>query len=519
LRAGAQSATIPPDDGISVETDMYSPSRGEFRERARRGDLIPVYRAVLGDLETPVSAFLKLGSSEHAFLLESVEGGEKVGRYSFLGSEPFLIFQSKGRQVRIDGPDGAETRELAPDADPLMLLEELLARYRFVPNPELPRFCGGAVGYLSYDLVRFFERLPNGTTDDLDLPDCMLVFTDTYLIFDHLQRKILILANAYVGDDPDAAYAQAVAKIDAMAQRLARHMDRPHLADDPGAGAVAQPVAAQSNMTPEQFMAAVSRAKEYIAAGDAIQVVLSQRLRKPLRAEPFEVYRALRSLNPSPYMYYLSYGDLKIIGSSPERLVSEEGGEVITRPIAGSRPRGATAQEDAALVADLLADEKECAEHIMLVDLGRNDIGRVCEPGTVEVDKLMSVERYSHVSHMVSNVRGRLAAGKDQFDVLRACFPAGTVSGAPKIRAMEIIDELEPTRRGPYAGAIGYFSFSGNMDTAITIRTIVAKGDTAYVQAGAGIVADSVPEREYQETMNKAMALLRALDMAEGGLG
>jgi len=513
---------------------MYQPSRDEFRGRARRGDLIPVHRAVLGDLETPVSAFLKLGSTDatlrsseapslrstsYAFLLESVEGGEKVGRYSFLGSEPYLIFQSKGRQVRISGPQGEETRELAPGADPLTILEELLRRHRFVASPELPRFCGGAVGYLSYDLARFFERLPDNTTDDLDLPDCMLVFTDTYLIFDHLQRKILILANAYVGDDPDAAYDQAVAKIDAMAQRLARHMDRPHLADNSSAVAVTAPLAAQSNMTPDQFMTAVGRAKEYIAAGDAIQIVLSQRLSKPLRAEPFEVYRALRSLNPSPYMYYLTYGDLKIIGSSPERLVSEEEGEVITRPIAGSRPRGATAAEDAALIADLKADEKECAEHIMLVDLGRNDIGRVCEPGTVQVDTLMSVERYSHVSHMVSNVRGRLAAGKDQFDVLRACFPAGTVSGAPKIRAMEIIDELEPTRRGPYAGAIGYFSFSGNMDTAITIRTIVAKGDTAYVQAGAGIVADSVPEREYQETMNKATALLRALEMAEGGLG
>jgi len=473
----------------------------------------------LGDLETPVSAFLKLGSSQYAFLLESVERGENVGRYSFLGSQPYLVFESKGRRVRITGPEGEDERELAPGSDPLTVLKELLTRRRFVASPELPRFCGGAVGYLSYDLVRFFEELPDSTDDDLDLPDCMLVFTDTYLIFDHLQRKILITANAYVGDDPDAAYDEAVAKIDAMVERLARHMDRPHLVSSPPPATIAAATAAESNMTPEQFMAGVTRAKEYIAAGDAIQVVLSQRLTKPLRADPFDVYRALRALNPSPYMYYLTYGDLKIIGSSPERLVSEEEGEVITRPIAGSRPRGETAEEDDALIAELLSDDKERAEHIMLVDLGRNDIGRVCEPGTVEVDKLMTVERYSHVSHLVSNVRGRLAAGKDQFDVLRACFPAGTVSGAPKIRAMEIIDELEPTRRGPYAGAIGYFSFSGNMDTAITIRTIVAKDDTAYVQAGAGIVADSVPEREYQETMNKAMALLRALEMAEAGLG
>jgi anthranilate synthase component 1 len=521
------------DDSSAVEIQMYSPSRGEFRDRARRGDLVPVYRACLGDLETPVSAFLKLGSfdappqrseehslrsSSYAFLLESVEGGEKVGRYSFLGSEPYLIFQSRGGQVRITGPAGTETRELAPGSDPLMVIKELFARHRFVASPELPRFCGGAVGYLSYDLVRFFERLPDGTTDDLDLPDCVLVFTDTYLIFDHLRRKILVVANAHVGDDADAAYDEAVARIDAMVERLAGHMNRPHLVSMPTSDVTTASGPAQANMTREQFMAAVSRAKEYIAAGDAIQVVLSQRLSKPLRADPFDVYRALRSLNPSPYMYYLSYGELKIIGSSPERLVSEEQGEVITRPIAGSRPRGETPQEDEALIADMLGDQKERAEHIMLVDLGRNDIGRVCEPGTVQVDKLMGVERYSHVSHMVSNVRGQLAPGKDQFDVLRACFPAGTVSGAPKIRAMEIIDELEPTRRGPYAGAIGYFSFSGNMDTAITIRTIVVKDRTAYMQAGAGIVADSVPEREYQETMNKAMALLRALEMAEGEL-
>ena len=498
---------------------MYSPSRGEFRDRARRGDLVPVYRACLGDLETPVSAFLKLGSSDYAFLLESVEGGEKVGRYSFLSSQPYLVFQSKGPQVRIAGPGGQETRELSPGTDPLTVLKELLSRHRFVPSPELPRFCGGAVGYLGYDLVRFFEELPNGTNDDLNLPDCMLVFTDSYLIFDHLRRRILVVANAYVGDDPDAAYDQAIDKIDAMIKRLARPISHPLLAGNGATEIAPETIPPESNMTPQQFMSSVERAKEYIAAGDAIQVVLSQRLSRPLSADPFDVYRALRSLNPSPYMYYLNYGDLKIIGSSPERLVSEEDGEVITRPIAGSRPRGATPQEDEALCAELLRDEKERAEHIMLVDLGRNDIGRVCESGTVEVNTLMSVERYSHVSHMVSNVRGRLAEGKDQFDVLRACFPAGTVSGAPKIRAMEIIDELEPTRRGPYAGAIGYFSYGGNMDTAITIRTIVVKNDIAYVQVGAGIVADSVPEREYQETMNKAMALLRALDIAENGLG
>jgi anthranilate synthase component 1 len=406
---------------------MYSPSRGEFRDRARRGDLVPVYRACLGDLETPVSAFLKLGSSDYAFLLESVEGGEKVGRYSFLGSQPYLVFQSKGPQARIAGPGGQETRELSPGTDPLTVLKELLSRYRFVPSPELPRFCGGAVGYLGYDLVRFFEDLPDDTTDDLRLPDCMLVFTDSYLIFDHLRRRILVVANAYVGDDPDAAYDQAIDKIDAMIKRLARPISHPLLASNGAAEITAAPTAPESNMTPQQFMSSVERAKEYIAAGDAIQVVLSQRLSRPLSADPFDVYRALRSLNPSPYMYYLNYGDLKIIGSSPERLVSEEDGEVITRPIAGSRPRGETPQEDEALCAELLRDEKERAEHIMLVDLGRNDIGRVCESGTVEVCRAV----FARQPH---GVECPWAAGRGQGPVRRA---AGVLPGGHGIRRAE----------------------------------------------------------------------------------
>ena len=496
---------------------MYVPDRASFVRLAAQGNLVPVYREILGDMETPVSAFRKLGDGGHSFLLESVEGGERIARYSFLGGEPFLVFASKGRQVTITRNSHREERTLAPGQDPLTVLGELLGSYTFVPAPGMPRFCGGAVGYLGYDLVRFFERLPDDKPDELGLPDCLLAFTDTYLIFDHIRHRILVMANALVEGDPEAAYDAALAKIEQMIGRLRQPSPpltgarSPELPADPLAGV-------RSSFTRPQFEQAVAQAKEYITAGDCIQVVLSQRFSKQTQADPFDIYRALRSLNPSPYMYYLSYGDTKIVGSSPERLVSEEAGEVITRPIAGSRPRGSSPAEDERLGADLLQDEKERAEHIMLVDLGRNDLGRVCRYGSVTVDELMSIEKYSHVMHLVSNVRGRLQPGLDQFDVLRACFPAGTVSGAPKVRAMEIIQELEPTRRGPYAGAIGYFSFSGNMDTAITIRTIVVSQGTAHVQAGAGIVADSVPASEYQETVNKAAALLRAIQMAERGL-
>jgi len=489
------------------------PSREEFRELAGRGNLIPVYRIVLGDLETPVSAFRKIGRGRYAFLLESVEGGETVGRHSFLGSEPFLIFRSKGDHVTLD--DGEEQKHvtLAPGQDPLSLLKELLAKYKFVPSPGLPKFCGGAVGYMAYDVVRFFERLPAAAQDDLGLPDCIFVFTDTCLIFDHVKHQMWLLSNALVEDDVDAAYDAAVQKVERLVallqepwQAAARPTQEP------------KPEKVVSNLTRPEFEERVGRCKDYITAGDNVQIVLSQRLTQPVTAEPFDIYRALRSLNPSPYMYYLTYEDLRIIGSSPERLVSEENGEVITRPIAGTRPRGSTPEEDEELERDLRSDQKELAEHIMLVDLGRNDLGRVCRYGTVQVDPLMDVERYSHVMHLVSNVRGRLRPDLDQFDVLRACFPAGTVTGAPKVRAMEIIEELEPTRRGPYAGAVGYFSFTGNMDTAITIRTIVVCNNTAHVQVGAGIVADSKPANEYQETMNKAGALLRAIEMAEAGL-
>lgn len=381
-------------------------------------------------------------------------------------------------------------------------------------DPTLPPFCGGAVGYLSYDLVRFFERLPEKSEDPLGLPDCQFIFTDTLLIFDHVKHKILAVANARVEGDADAAYDQAVAKIDALVERLRQPLPQ----EAPPSPKEASPAPLQSNLSQAEFEAAVRHAKEYIAAGDAIQVVLSQRLSRRTRAEGFDIYRALRSLNPSPYMYYLSYGDVRLVGSSPEVLVTQNAGQITLRPIAGTRPRGRSEEEDRRLEAELLADEKERAEHIMLVDLGRNDLGRVAQAGSVRVDELMSVEKYSHVMHIVSNIVADLRPDRDQYDVLRACFPAGTVTGAPKIRAMEIIEELEPHRRGPYAGAIGYFSYSGNMDTCITIRTLVLQDGIVHLQAGAGIVADSVPEREYQECLNKARALLRAIEAAEMGL-
>ncbi len=493
---------------------MYYPTKAEFREKAKHGNLIPVWKEVLLDTETPVSAFRKIGNSQYAFLLESVEGGENVGRHSFLGSEPFAVFTSKGDAVTVMRDGRRQTRALGEGEDPLHALQALLSEYRFVPVEGLPKFCGGAVGFIGYDVVRFFEKLPDQTEDDLGLPDSVLVLTDTCVIFDHAFHRGRVVSNALVNSDPDAAYEGAVRKIEALCARLAAP-----------APAVPPPslrpkdTTLTTNLNKDDYERIVRRAKEYIAAGDIIQVVLSQRLTRQVAGDGFDIYRALRSLNPSPYMYYLTYGDLRIVGSSPERLVSVEDGEVITRPIAGSRPRGKTPEEDEALAAELLADEKERAEHIMLLDLGRNDVGRVCRYGTVRVDEQMVIEKYSHVQHIVSNVRGELRPDRDQFDVLRACFPAGTLSGAPKVRAMEIIEELEPTRRGPYGGVIGYFSFSGNMDTAITIRTIVCANGTAHLQVGAGIVADSVPSREHDECVKlKGGALLRAIEMSEAGL-
>ena len=490
----------------------YYPDKQEFLKRAKSGNMTPVYKEILADMETPVSAFKKIGGGEYSFLLESVEGGERMARFSFLGSGTNLVIKSKGRNVEIVRDGKSDNFDLEPECDVLHILEQELSELKYVPDPNLPRFCGGAVGFIGYDMVRFFEDLPDTTTDDLNLPDCTLIFTDTLLIFDHVKHRIRVVCNTKIDGDPERAYEQAISKIDSFIGQLRSPADVSYEKRQ-----ITSPEIS-SNFTREGFEDAVLKCKEYIAAGDVIQVVLSQRFSTKVTADPFDVYRALRSLNPSPYMYYLAYGDTKLIGSSPEILVTEERGNVTVRPIAGTRPRGATEQEDLALERELLKDEKERAEHIMLVDLGRNDIGRVCRYGSVSVDELMTIERYSHVMHIVSNVKGRLKVDKDQFDLLRACFPAGTVSGAPKIRAMEIIDELEPTRRGPYAGAIGYFSYSGDMDTCITIRTILIQGDTAYVQAGAGIVADSDPAKEYQETQNKAMAMMKALSAAEAGL-
>ena len=493
---------------------MYYPSLEDFREKAQHGNLIPVYKPILADMETPVSAFYKIEASDYAFLLESVEGGENLARYSFLGSDPSILLRSRGNLVRIDDLRTGGTIELKSE-DPLEALEELMTHYRPVDVEGLPRFHGGAVGYLNYDMVRFVEDLPDNTEDDRELPDCFFMVTDTLLVFDHVNHQIKVVANAHINGDVDEAYAQAIDQIDGLIAKLKQPLLM-HPAKKPEGSP--SDVSVTSNFTREAYRQVVLRAKEYIAAGDIIQVVPSQRFSVPISVDTFDAYRALRTVNPSPYMYYLKFDELQIAGASPEMMVRVEDGLAEMRPIAGTRPRGATPPEDEALATELLADPKERAEHVMLVDLGRNDLGRVCEYHTVRVSEMMVIERYSHVMHIVSHVVGELREGQTPFDVIRACLPAGTLSGAPKIRAMEIIDELEPTRRGPYGGAVGYFSFSGSADTAITIRTLVVKDGIAYVQAGGGIVADSVPETEYEETVNKARAGLRAIELAEAGL-
>ncbi len=483
----------------------YRPTFDDFCKKAEEGNLIPVYREILADLETPVSAFRKIDEGDYAYLLESVEGGEKWARYSFLGRRPSLVL----RNGVVAGTEGADVAS----QDPLEALRRVMAGFRPVKVEGLPRFVGGAVGFLGYNVVRHFERLPRLEKPDLPVPESLFVVTDSLLIFDNVNQTIKVLANATLDGRPlREAYDQAVEEIErTIAQlRAPGRRDRTRKAG--------RPVRFRSNLTEAKFEKMVLKAKEYIAAGDIIQAVLSQRFEAKVTARPFDIYRALRVINPSPYMYYLRFGDLHLIGSSPEILVRCEEGQVELRPIAGTRRRGRTEEEDRAMMRELQADEKERAEHIMLVDLGRNDVGRVAVPGGVTVDELMTVEKYSHVMHLVSSIRGRLQPGKDAYDVLRACFPAGTVTGAPKIRAMEIIEELEPQHRGPYAGAVGYMSFSGNLDTCINIRTIQLNGRTAYVQAGAGIVADSKPDREYRETVNKAKAMQAAIEMAQQGL-
>ena len=482
---------------------MYVPSLDEAKRLAAQGNLAPVYREVAADLETPVSAYLKVARGGHSFLLESVEGGERLARYSFIGTEPYRVLRTE--------PNAA-----LDQTDPLLAIEDELRRFRVVSLPGLPRFHGGAVGYLSYEVVRHFEpRVPAASRDPLGLPEAIFMFTDTLLVFDHLHHNIKVVTHARLDGDIESSYRQALWRIDELVARLERPLTA--LPYEERASPCGRKPRIASNMARAEFIAKVERAKEYIEAGDIIQVVISQRFQRPTSAHPFAVYRALRTVNPSPYMYYLELGDCQIVGASPELLVRVEDGVVATHPIAGTRPRGRDPEEDRALEEELRGDEKEKAEHIMLLDLGRNDIGRVSEPGTVQVSQLMDVERYSHVMHLVSHVSGRLRSEMTPYDAFRACFPAGTVSGAPKIRAMEIIAELEPEQRGPYAGAVGYFDLSGNLDTAITIRTIVMKDGVAHVQAGGGIVFDSVPEREYQESVNKAQALMRAIEQAEAG--
>jgi anthranilate synthase component 1 len=492
---------------------IFYPTLETFKEMARQGTIIPVYSEILADMDTPVSAYKKMGANAYSFLLESIEGGEKWARYSFIGFEPALIFRSKGTTVELMR-NGAVIRSVQSN-NPLGVLQEIMQDYRPVENPGLPRFFGGAVGFLSYDMVRFLERLPARATDDLCFYDAVFMVTETILIFDTLGNTIKIVCNAHVDGTATAeqVYAQAKDKIEKIIRRLRR----------PGAAAASESygteaVAVSSNIDPERFKSMVRKAKEYIAAGDIIQAVVSQRFEAKLLGDSFDLYRAIRRINPSPYMYYLALGDLTIVGASPEVLVRVEGGHIELRPIAGTRPRGKTEDEDACFVKDLLSDPKEIAEHVMLVDLGRNDVGRVSRMGTVTVPEFLTIEKYSHVMHIVSDVRGTLQPGKSSFDVLKACFPAGTVSGAPKVRAMEIIEELEPCTRGPYAGAVGYFSFSGNMDFCIVIRTLLIKNGTVYFQAGAGIVADSQPDNELQETVNKARALVKALQMVKEGI-
>ena len=495
-----------------MDANRYTPAFKEFCALARQGNLIPVFREVLADCETPVSAFAKIDEGPCAYLLESVEGGEKWARYSFLGSGSPTVIQGSDRELVL--AEGRRRRRIPVATDVLASLRGVMAEYRPVPVAGLPRFCGGAVGYLSYDVVRQFERLPSLRKDVLGLPQVSFLLTDTLLIFDNVAQTIKVVANAHVADRGyRKAYADAVHRIDGMIARL-RTGRRPA----PPRPAARRPPVFLSNMSKADYEKMVLQVKDYIKAGDIFQGVPSQRWQASIRARPFDIYRALRVINPSPYMYYLRFPDVELVGSSPEVLVRCEDGLVQLRPIAGTRRRGATDEEDQALREELLANAKERAEHVMLVDLGRNDVGRVASPGTVRVKDFMVVEQYSHVMHLVSQVEGKLAPGKDAYDVLRACFPAGTVSGAPKIRAMEIIEELEPSRRGPYAGAVGYLGFSGNMDTCINIRTVVVKGRQAFIQAGGGIVADSDPEAEYVETCNKAKAMMRAVEMAERGL-
>ena len=490
---------------------MIHPTFKEFCQLAKQGNLIPVYLELLMDMETPLSFFKRLERDRYAFLLESVEGSERWARFSFLGSRPRLVFKASGKNVEII--EDNKKRTFCSDF-PLDSLKELLKRYQPVTVPGVPPFFGGALGYVAYDAVEQFHEIPNNKNNPFDAPEIFFLFVQSLVAFDNLKHTIKVIDNVYLekGASLRTAYDRAISKIRKIISSLQKKpsaIEPRELSDGKGQRKF------RSNLNRDGFRKAVIKAKEYIKAGDIIQTVLCQRLETDTAADAFEIYRALRFVNPSPYMFYLELDDLRIIGSSPETMVRLTGDTIELRPIAGTRRRGATPEEEQALEADLLADPKERAEHIMLVDLGRNDVGRIAEIGTVEVNELMGIERYSHVIHIVSNVRGKLAADKSPFDLFVSAFPAGTVSGAPKIRAMQIISELEPQKRGLYAGAIGYFGYNGNLDTCIVIRTIVMKGKKVFINAGAGIVADSDPDMEYQETLNKARAMFRAVELAE----
>jgi len=494
------------------------PDRETFLEQAKKGNIVPVWEELLADQETPVSAYERVRTylrqrehASHTYLLESVEGGENIGRYSFIGGTPRTILRAYGRRVEIDHLDGNPW--IIEDSDPLEALKTYMSKFRPVlEDPSLPRFVGGAVGFLGYDVVSQFEpRVPVIPNDDIGSPDMVFMVTDGLIVFDRVKHRMKILANAHIEGDPNEAYDQAVAQINELICALETPIKRVMI----DAHVDAEPLEPRSNTTKEEYMAMVDKVKEYVRAGDVIQTVISQRFEVDNEADSLDVYRALRSINPSPYMFCLDMGESAMIGTSPEIHVRCEDKRVEVRPIAGTRPRGRNVEEDLALEKDLLADPKERAEHIMLVDLGRNDIGRVCDFKSVEVPDLMVIERYSHVMHIVSDVTGHLSDDHDEYDVMRVTFPAGTVSGAPKIRAMEIIAELEKSKRGPYAGAVGYFNYDGSFDSCITIRTVILDKGKAYVQAGAGIVADSVPINEYEETRNKARGMMKALALAK----
>ncbi len=477
----------------------YVPSLNDVRRMSGEGNIVPVYREVRADLETPVSAYLKVARGGYSFLLESVEGGERQGRYSFIGTEPYRVHAAQHE-----------------DGDPLDVVQEELGRFHSVDVPGLPRFHGGAVGYLGYEAVTHFEpRVPRAERDALGVPESWLMFTDTILVFDHVKHSIKVVAHVRLDGDVESAYRQAQRRIDEIVERLERPLGAlPYVPTSGTRGAEVR-----SNWEHQDFLDAVRRCKEYITAGDIIQVVLSQRFTRETGAHPFEVYRSLRAINPSPYLFFLQFDQTYIVGSSPELLVNIEEGVVEVHPIAGTRRRGETPLEDERLAEELINDEKEIAEHVMLLDLGRNDVGHVSEAGSVAVTQQLDLEYYSHVMHIVSHVKGRLRQGMTAADALRAAFPAGTVSGAPKVRAMEIIAEMERDRRGPYAGGVGFFDLSGNIETCITIRTLVMQDGLAHVQAGAGIVFDSDPQKEYEECQHKAKALLAAIDDAERGEG